>query len=171
MLRRMWILLLLVVVPVVRAQSNTSWTALIHESNGGTLTKIDAQGVILREIALPIKSGMTVHGLRAAASPDGAYVAYTLADNADGNVSRVQLNLYDLSDERVFSAYTLPEGVDINSFNQFSLNLKPRLGGGAIASGYGYFVEDDLFWEIVSISDEVWKRIHADQQRSGYAWR
>lgn len=146
---------LLLIVTTTSAQDAAQWTAYIYESNGGTITEIDPQGSTLRELTLPVEIGLSVHGLATSVSPDGATIAYTLANNASGNVTESKINLFDVDSEQVVAAYTLADGADINSFNQASLKLRPRRDGGAFATGYGYFVDNVLLWEIVSLSPNL----------------
>lgn len=153
MLRLLLALLTLLIAPTaIQAQIGLAWTALIYESNSGTVTHIDYEGATLNEFVLPVEPRLSVHGLAIAASPDGSTLAYTLANNASGNVTEAHLNLYDVASASIIASYPFAAGADINSFNQASLKLRPHRDGEAFATGYGYFVDDELTWEIVSLS-------------------
>lgn len=145
---------LLITPHMAHAQIGLAWTALIYESNSGTVTHIDYDGAPLREFALPIEPNLSEHGLGIAASPDGGTIAYTLADSASGNVTEARINLYDVASDQIIASYPLADGADINSFNQASLRIRPQREGDAFATAYGYFVNNELTWEVVQLASD-----------------
>lgn len=127
------------------AGAQGTWTAWVYTPSDGSVVRVSAQGEIIDAYRLPLNPAFNAYGSAALASPNGRFVAYTVADTITGGGNQ-QLVVYDTQAGVIRFTYDLTD-VDADSLSFARFPHSAAFDEAAQTLAFGVLRDGD--WELI----------------------